>query len=117
MDNTKQELITNVKEWLTLEEEIKILQKQMREKRKRKKELNEMLINIMKANDIECFDTNNGKLLHVVNKAKKPLTKKFLISTLENYYQNDIEKAKELSEFILNNRNESITETIKHKDS
>lgn len=117
MDNTKEQLITNVKEWLALEEEIKNMQKQMREKRNRKKELNEILIKIMKTNDIECFDTSNGKLLHVVNKSKKPLTKKFLISTLENYYQNDIEKAKELSEFILNNRNESITETIKHSNS
>ena len=91
------------------------LQKIMREKRQ-KKELNDLLINIMKQNEIECFDTKNGKLLYSVNKTKKSITKKMLFETLQKYYANDEEKANEIAAFILESRDETVKETIKRKE-
>ena len=32
----------------------------------------------MKQNEIECFDTKNGKLLYSINKTRKGITKKML---------------------------------------
>jgi hypothetical protein len=112
----KEQLVSYVKEWVSIDEEIKQLQGIMREKRQKKKDLNDLLINVMKQNEIECFDTKNGKLLYSVNKTKKSITKKMLFETLQKYYINDEEKANELASFILESRHETIKETIKRKE-
>ena len=114
--DAKDQLVSYVKEWGSIDEEMKQLQKVMREKRQKKKELNDVLIQVMKQHEIECFDTKNGKLLYSVNKTKKAITKKMLMETLQKYYKNDDEKANELASFILESRDESVKETIKRKD-
>ncbi len=115
--DTKEQLVTYVKEWVSIDEEMKGLQKIMREKRQKKKELNDVLINIMKQNEIECFDTKNGKLLYSMNKTKQSISKKMLLETLQKYYKNDQEKANELAAYILDSRNETVKEMIKRKES
>ena len=112
----KEILIENIKEWLQIDNELKKLRKAAKERRDRKKELTSSLVDIMKVNDIDCFDVNGGKLLYSQNKVKAPLNKKTLLATLHNYYKNDPSKAAELSEFILNNREIKIKETIRHKE-
>ena len=39
-------------------------QKEIKVRRNKKKELSDKLIKVMRTNDIECFDINNGKLLY-----------------------------------------------------
>ena len=114
--DTKEQLVSYVKEWVLIDEEMKGLQKLMREKRQKKKELNDVLINVMKQNEIDCFDTKNGKLLYSVNKTKKSITKKMLFETLQKYYANDEDKAYEIAAFILESRDETVKETIKRKE-
>ena len=60
---TKEELIQSVKHWLAIDNEIAELQKQMREKRKLKKELSTNLITVMKTHNIDCLDIKNAKLV------------------------------------------------------
>ena len=67
---TKEELITYIKEWMQIEKDMKELQKQIKARRERKKILTENLVVIMKNNEIECFDINNGKLLYTKNKIR-----------------------------------------------
>lgn len=112
----KEQLVENIKEWIQIDNELKQLQKAAKERRDRKKELTSSLVDIMKVNDIDCFDVNGGKLLYSQNKSKAPLNKKTLLATLQNYYKHDPTKAQELSEFILNNREVKIKETIRRKD-
>ena len=112
----KEQLVYNIKEWLQIEDELKELRKAAKERRERKKELTSSLVDIMKVNDIDCFDVNGGKLLYSQNRVKAPINKKTLIATLQNYYKHDPTKASELSEFILNNLEIKIKETIRHKE-
>lgn len=112
----KEQLIDNIKEWLRIEQELKELARAAKERRERKKELTTSLVDIMKVNDIDCFDVNGGKLLYSQNKTKAPLNKKTLLATLQSYYKNDQSKAQELSEFILNSRETKVKETIRHKE-
>ena len=58
---TKEELLNNVKEWIKYDDMLKNLQREMKECRARKKTISDNLIDIMKTNDIDCFDINNGK--------------------------------------------------------
>ena len=62
----KEELVSNIKQWIILDEEIKNLQRQIKEKRNEKKENTETLVRIMRDNEIDCFelDSNGGKLIY-----------------------------------------------------
>jgi len=113
----KEELVSNIKKWITLDEEIKTLQQQIKEKRKEKKENTETLVRIMRENEIDCFDldSNGGKLIYTKQKIKKSLSKKHLMNCLMQYFKDDSNQAKNVSNYILNNREEKIKENIRRK--
>ena len=50
---TQNALLENVKSWLTIDNEIRALQKEIKDRRKRKKELTINLMGTMKSNDID----------------------------------------------------------------
>ena len=113
----KEELVNNIKQWISLDEDIKQLQKQIKEKRNEKKENTETLVRIMRENEIDCFDLDSkgNKLIYTKQKIKQSLSKKHLMTCLMQYFNEDAQKAKNISEFILKNRAEKIKENIRRK--
>jgi hypothetical protein len=112
---TKEELVENIKEWIKSDGDIAKLQSEVKEKRNKKKSLTESLVEVMKKNEIDCFDINGGSLVYKKNKVKKAINAKTLISTLQTYFSSTPAKAEEITKFILDNREEQIKETIKRK--
>jgi len=117
MNMDKEELIGNVKQWINLDEEIKVLQRQLKEKRNEKKQNTDTLVRIMRDNQIDCFDLDSkgNKLVYTKQKIKQSLSKKHLMSCLMQYFKEDAQQAKNVSNFILNNRTEKIKENIRRK--
>ena len=113
--DTKEELVTHIKSWITIDNEIVKLQKQIKSYRDEKKELTSSLVNVMKTNEIDCFDINDGKLIYSKSKVKKPINKKSLLNALEGFFKDDTEMASQLSEHILNSREETVKESIRRK--
>jgi hypothetical protein len=113
---SKAELIEIIKEWRTLDEEIKAIQKEIKVRRNKKKELSDKLIKVMRTNDIECFDINNGKLLYTKSKLKETINKSYLMKVINNYFEDDenIETEK-VADYILENRNTKVKESIRCK--
>ena len=62
-----------------------------------KKTLTESLVNVMKNNAIDCFDINGGALIYKQKKTKRTISGKFLLAQLEDYYKNEPELAKEIT--------------------
>tara|TARA_A100001015_G_scaffold233806_1_gene265062 strand:+ start:206 stop:562 length:357 start_codon:yes stop_codon:yes gene_type:complete len=112
---SNEELRNNILDWLSMDNEIKSLQKKIRDIRKEKKNKTNEIVEVMKSHEIACFDTSDGKLIYTQQKTKAPLSKKHLINSLSNYFNNDPENVKKLSEYILSTRKDKITETIKRK--
>jgi hypothetical protein len=77
--------------------------------------ISENLIEVMKKNEIDCFELNDGHLSYSKTHTKKPITKKVLLNILSTYYKEDTTKAVELNNFILENREEITKETIVRK--
>ena len=102
MSQDKDQLIENVKTWLTIDNDIKKLQKAVKNKRKEKKELTENLVNIMNQRDIDCMNTAQGQLIKTTKKTKAPLSKKHLVNSIQTYFKDDGEKVQELCNYILN---------------
>ena len=113
--DTKEELVNNVKEWIKVDNEISKLKAEIKDRNNKKKLLSGNLLNVMKTNDIDCFDINGGAIVYKKTKVKKPITGKVLLKTLEQYFKNDTPTAQELTKHILENREEQIKETIKRK--
>lgn len=113
---SKAELIEIIKEWRTLDEEIKAIQKEIKVRRNKKKELSDKLIKVMRTNDIECFDINNGKLLYTKSKLKETINKSYLMKVINDYFNDDetIETEK-VADYILENRNTKVKESIRCK--
>lgn len=111
----KRKLIENVKGWIDIDNDIKELQKELKEKRKEKKLYTTNLVDIMKTNNVDCFDIKNGKLIYTKKKVKAPLSKKHLFNSLSNYFKNNNSVIEELGNYILNSREEKIKENIKRK--
>ena len=112
---TKDELIKHIKDWMDVDNELKDLQRRAKDLRTTKKKLSESLVDVMKKNEIDCFDINNGKLMYTRNKVRSALNKKHLITALLDYFNNDAKKAQDISEHILETRQVKIVEGIKHK--
>ena len=114
--STKDKLVQNVKAWLTNDKELKSLQIQIKERKKKKTELTEALVDIMKSNEIDCFDITGGKIIYTQNRVKSALNKKHLMDSLEKYFENNPNvQTEELSKFILDSRSIKTTESIRHK--
>ena len=71
----------------------------------------------MKSNEIDCFDVKDGQLIYTQSRTKSTLNKKTLLSSLEKYFENsgDQKMVPDLCQFILENREIKITETIRRK--
>lgn len=113
---TKEDLVENIKSWMKIDKEMKVLQKELKERRELKKTLSASLVDIMKTNDIDCFDITDGKLIYTKSKVKSALSKKHLDECLTQYFAQhpDIDPS-EVREFILDKRTVKINEGIRHK--
>ena len=67
---TKEQLISTIKDWMKYDDEIKLLQKEIRNRKQIKKDITDNLVSVMTTNDIDEFDINNGKLSLVKKKTK-----------------------------------------------
>jgi len=115
--SSKEQLIDNIKKWVKLDNEIKELKSQENLRKKQQKELSDKLITTMKENDIDVFNIKQGQICYKQTKVKKPITKKVLMNILTKYYNNDLSKANNLNDYILNNREETTKETLVHKSN
>ena len=112
---SKEEMITHIKKWMQYDNDIKQLQNELKTKKESRRQHTEQLVNIMKSNEIDCFDVNNGKLLFSRTKVKTPLNKSQMVQALMEYFNNDEPRVRELEDRLMSARKEKITETIRRK--
>lgn len=111
----KNELITNIREWIQLDNDIRELNKELRNRKKKQETVSKTILDIMRNNEIDEFNVAGGKLLYAKKTIKKPITKKSLTTILSKYYKGDISQALELNTFIMSNREEVVKESIQRK--
>ena len=109
---SKEILIKTIKDWVKVDNEMRELQKQQLIRKTEKKRISEILSGIMRKNEIDCFDINDGQIIYNKKNVKKPITKKILFTILSKYYKGDSSKAEDMQNFILDNREEEVKESI-----
>jgi len=115
---TKDQLVQAVKGWIQLDNELRELAKIAKEKREQKKNISIELMEVMKTNEIECLDINDGQICYKKSKSKKPLNKDNLLGILQKYFQDDStlnSRSSDITKFIFENRDVVDKETITRK--
>ena len=112
---TKEQLIQNIKDWVKIDNEIRLLNIELSKRKMEKKKISDVLIKTMKTNEIDVFDINNGKIIYSKKTIKKPITKKVLLDILSKYYDGNMDEAEQVNNFILDNREIITKESIVRK--
>lgn len=111
----KEQLVLIIKSWVKTDNEIRELQKQQNLRKIEKKKTTTKIMDIMKQNHIDCFDIKDGQIMYKKKSSKQAITKKVLLSLLGTFFEGDVSKAEEINTFIMENREEKITECIVRK--
>ena len=113
--NMQINLREHVKQWLKLDDEIVTLRNEIKKRRNLKRTMTNQLIQTMKNNDIDVMNAGTSKLVRTRHKVRAPLSKKHLIASLLDFYKNDQEMVKNISNHIMETRETKIVENIKKK--
>lgn len=112
---TKDQLVQSIREWVKIDNEIRKLRTEANKRKKIQKTISESLMSVMRNNQIDEFELNDGKLMYNKKSVKKPITQKILLGILATYYKGDVKKAVDLNNYILESREEVEVEKITRK--
>jgi hypothetical protein len=113
---TKEQLVKTIKDWVEIDNQMRNLAKQQKKLREDKKDITKSLVDVMKSNEIDCFDLNDGQLVYSQTKTKAPLNKKNLATILMGYFgENKAEQVDDLTKHLLENREEKVRENVRRK--
>ena len=112
---TKDQLKDYLRQWVRVENEISTLSAEIKKRKLIHQQLSKSLLDVMRNNEIDCFDIANGRIVYSKTKIRAPLNNGQIKSALSTYYKDDVEKAASLTEFLLASRVEKTRESIKMK--
>ena len=111
-DEIKDHFKSSVMTWLSIDEKIADLRKQIKILRDKKNlEIEPEIMEFMKTYNISDLNTQNGRLKYSEKTQKKPLTKKNVLNNLLLYYNND-DEAEKVTDFLYDNREEKTCNKI-----
>ena len=102
-----------LKEWLILEDELKVLSNAVKEKKKRMGILQGLITKTMKGHKLARVNIKSGAILYQNKITKESMGKRFIVSRLTEYFKGDIIKATEVYNFLEENRGKRIKDNIK----
>jgi seryl-tRNA synthetase len=117
MEQQKDALKRIVKDWVSLDNQIRNMQAETNRLKIERKETSLKLIELMKTHGIEdrSIEINDGNIEYKNKTSKKPLTQKSLSKLLNDFYDGNTERVEEIRHFILENREETTKEDIIRK--
>tara|TARA_B100000780_G_scaffold273336_2_gene236778 strand:+ start:36 stop:410 length:375 start_codon:yes stop_codon:yes gene_type:complete len=114
-NNISQTFINDIKQWVTLDDQLKQTKKLVTHIRKKKDEVGLEIQQYMVVNEIQDKDINlsDGKIKYYTSKRTSGISKKHIESCLTLYFNGDSTKAQEATDFIYSNRESKEATTLK----
>ncbi len=112
-ENELQMLPQMITSWKKIQEEMKTLREQTRERNTRRKALEEVILRIMKKNNIGALDLkqSNSRLMYKKRQSKETLNTKTLTNLLSEHLKSE-EAAKSAVNHIMEKRGVKMVETL-----
>ena len=111
----KNDFSSKVKEYITLDEQIKKLAQLVKERRNRMKELSNEIMEEMSENEIDYVNIRNGVLIYNKKEGFKGLSKKVMINGLTAFFNADEERTQDAMDTIMNTREKVVKTSLKLK--
>jgi hypothetical protein len=108
-----QQLSQTIKGWRELSKEVAGLSEQVREKKKRMKAMDEVILRIMKKHNIGALDLkeSGGRILYKRSSSKEGLTPKNLMALLSTHLKSEVAAADALK-YINEHRESKVNEKL-----
>ena len=111
----KNDFSSKVKEYITLDEQIKKLSQLVKERRMRMKELSNEIMDEMAENEIDYVNIRKGVLIYDKKEGYKGLSKKVMINGLTHFFNEDEARTQEAMDTIMNTREKVVKSSLKLK--
>ena len=110
------QLSSIIKEWKETNEQIKVLNDQVREKRKRVKVQEEMILRIMKKHNIGALDlkSSGGRILYRRSTTKGGINEKILFGLLSQHLKSETDAAAAIK-YITEHREAKTNESLRYE--
>jgi hypothetical protein len=110
------QLSTAIQEWKRVHDELVEVRQDMREKGKRVKVLESVIMQIMKKNNIGALDlrSSGGRLLYKKKASKTGFSPKTLMKLLSDHFKSET-KAAEVLTYITTNRESKVRELLAYE--
>lgn len=94
----------DVRTWLEMDNTLRALQRNLRERRAEKRVLSQRILEFMRRYKIDDLNTPIGRLRFQVSRVKPPLSQQEILDRIANYYQNDVIALQQLRTAVFGNR-------------
>jgi hypothetical protein len=101
-----------VKEWMATQDELTALSAAVREKRNRIKTVRTLIMKVMKGEKIGQLKISAGSVMARSKKVKATITKKYMLSTLTDYFKGDAAAAAACVAYLEENRPLKVQESL-----
>lgn len=110
-----EELQPRIREWVSIDNEISVLNQQLREKREKRKYINDEIIEYLKRKNTPKIRVNlsDGHITNAITNSYNPITLKMLQSAFIEYFKGDEYRATHLLEFVKERREMTTTYELK----
>jgi hypothetical protein len=106
------------RDWMRLAQEIDALSAEIKAKRRRMKETRAMILQVMRGNALGVLNMSSGQVVREAKETKAAISKKYLNTTLVEFFEGDVVKARACAEWIESHRTLKSVEnlTLRPKD-
>jgi hypothetical protein len=102
----------NSKTWFQLDDDIQTLNQAIKERKKKKNELTPELLDFMERYKIHDLNTQDGHLKYQKTIRSQPVSKKYLISKLADFFKN-MNKSEKVVNFLYDGRDKKESYNLK----
>lgn len=102
-DELLQKVASAVKTWVSIDDELKALNKTAKDLRSTKSQLEDNILTFMQKYKHETIDITNGKLKRTVSQSVKPIKEELILNTLTEYIK-DPSQAQIITDLIKSKR-------------
>ncbi len=101
-----------IKEWMRVTQELDSYSAEIRSRRRKQKELRTMILNIMHGNSLAVLNVSAGHIVREEKSSKSNISKKYLGTTLVEFFKGDKDQAMACVEWIESHRPLRVSEKL-----
>lgn len=107
------ELPSLLKQWMAVQEEMAVLNNELKQRRTQSKALKEVILRIMETNRVAALNVTKGTVIHKVRETPEPISTHYMLKHFKDFFNGDEARAKALVEYLEEKRETSVRHDLK----